>query len=69
FAKMKTLSGMTPNELIQVIRLKKAAKLLSDGELRVNEICCITGFNSPSYFAKCFRTQFGVLPKDFSKLQ
>jgi signal transduction histidine kinase/ligand-binding sensor domain-containing protein/CheY-like chemotaxis protein len=67
FAKMKTLSGMTPNELIQVIRLKKAAKLLSEGELRINEICFITGFNSPSYFSKCFRNQFGVLPKEFNR--
>lgn len=65
FAKMKSLAGMTPNELIQLIRLKKAAELLSEGELRINEICYKVGFNSPSYFAKCFQKQFGVLPKDF----
>lgn len=65
FAKMKSLAGMTPNELIQLIRLKKAAELLSGGELRINEICYKVGFNNPSYFAKCFQKQFGVLPKDF----
>lgn len=65
FAKMKSLAGMTPNELIQLIRLKKAAELLSGGELRINEICYKVGFNNPSYFAKCFQKQFGMLPKDF----
>lgn len=65
FAKMKSLAGMTPNELIQLIRLKKAAELLSEGELRINEICYKVGFNSPSYFSKCFQKQFGVLPKEF----
>ena len=65
FAKMKSLTGMTPNELIQLIRLKKAAGLLSENELRINEICYTVGFNNPSYFSKCFQKQFGVLPKDF----
>ncbi|KAB4443694.1 AraC family transcriptional regulator, partial [Bacteroides thetaiotaomicron] len=32
----------------------------------VNEICYMVGFNSPSYFSKCFQKQFGVLPKDFA---
>ncbi len=65
FVKMKSLAGMTPNELIQLIRLKKAVVLLSAGELRINEICYQVGFNSPSYFSKCFRKQFGKLPKEF----
>jgi AraC-like DNA-binding protein len=47
--------------------LKKAAWLLTQGEYRINEICFLTGFNTPSYFSKCFKKQFGVLPKDFLK--
>ena len=65
FAKIKTLANVTPNELIQIVRLKKAAALLSENKYRINEICYMVGFNSPSYFAKCFQKQFGVLPKDF----
>jgi len=65
FAKIKNLVGMTPNELIQLIRLKKAAELLATREFRINEICYQVGFNNPSYFSKCFHKQFGVLPKDF----
>ncbi|MDR2497630.1 MAG: response regulator [Tannerellaceae bacterium] len=66
FTKMKSLTGMTPNELIQLIRLKKAAELLAGKELRINEICYKVGFNNPSYFSKCFQKRFGMLPKDFA---
>jgi signal transduction histidine kinase/ligand-binding sensor domain-containing protein/DNA-binding response OmpR family regulator len=65
FAKVKLLADMTPNELIQLIRLKKAAQLLSTREYRINEICYLVGFNNPSYFSKCFQNQFGILPKEF----
>ncbi|MDH6304196.1 ligand-binding sensor domain-containing protein/signal transduction histidine kinase/DNA-binding response OmpR family regulator [Parabacteroides sp. PF5-5] len=65
FAKVKSLAGMTPNELIQLIRLKKAATLISEGQFRINEICYQVGFNNPSYFSKCFQKQFGLLPKEF----
>ncbi|WP_277466390.1 two-component regulator propeller domain-containing protein [Parabacteroides sp. PF5-6] len=65
FVKIKNLVGMTPNELIQLIRLKKAAELLLTKEYRINEICYQVGFNNPSYFSKCFQKQFGVLPKEF----
>lgn len=65
FAKIKQISGETPNKLIQSMRLKKAAELLGDGSHRVNEVCYMVGFNNPSYFAKCFQKQFGKLPKDY----
>ena len=62
---LKTLLGMTPNEYIRNERLKRAAHLLRQGGLTVNEVCYRVGFNSPSYFTKCFHAQFGVLPKNF----
>lgn len=65
FAKIKTLLGETPNELIQLMRLKRAAVLLSENKYRINEICYMVGFNNPSYFAKCFQKQFGIKPGDF----
>lgn len=63
--KIKGISELTANEYIRLIRLKKAAQLLEEGCYRINEICFLTGFNSSSYFAKCFQKQFGMLPKDF----
>jgi len=65
--KIKGISKLTPNEFIQLERLKKAAQLILSNEYRINEVCYIVGFNSSSYFAKCFQKQFGVLPKDFGK--
>lgn len=63
--KIKGLLDMTPNDYIRLERLKKAARLLQDGNNKINEVCYMTGFNTPSYFAKCFQKQFGILPKDF----
>lgn len=67
YRKIKGLLDMTPNDYIRLERLKKAALLLKEGECKINEVCYMTGFNSPSYFTKCFQKQFGVLPKDFVK--
>ena len=63
--KIKSIAQITPNEYIQLERLKTAAQLLQSGNYKINEICYIVGFNSSSYFAKCFQKQFGVLPKEF----
>ena len=65
YRKMKGVLDLTPNEYLRIERLKRAAQLLSEGKNRVTEICYMVGFNSPSYFSKCFLKQFGVLPKDF----
>ena len=67
YRKVKGLSGLTPNDFIRLVRLKKAVKLMQEGENRINEICYMVGFNTSSYFAKCFKHQFGILPKDFVK--
>lgn len=68
YNKIKILVDIRPNELIQLTRLKRAAELLQEGKYRVNEICYMVGFNSPSYFTKCFQKQFGVKPLDFNRL-
>lgn len=65
YRKIKGVLDLSPNEYLRLERLKKAAQLLREGESRVIEICYTVGFNSPSYFSKCFQKQFGVLPKDF----
>ena len=63
-AKIKTLADMTPNEMIQVVRLKRAYALLAEGRYLVNEVCYKVGFNNPSYFTKCFQKQFGIRPSE-----
>ena len=65
FAKLKVLGVSSPNEMIQLMRLKKAAQLLASKQYLVNEVCYMVGFNSPSYFSKCFVKQFGMKPSAF----
>jgi len=65
--KIKGISEFSPNDFIKIIRLKRAAELLQEGEYKINEICYLVGFSSTSYFSKAFKKQFGVLPKDFVK--
>lgn len=68
FNKIKSLCGVTPKEYVRIIRLKKAAEMLRTGDYRINEVGFLVGFNTPSYFSKCFMKQFGVLPGDYVKL-
>ena len=67
FAKIKTLADVTPNEMIQIVRLKRAAQLLHDGGYLVSEVGYMVGFSNPSYFSKCFQKQFGIRPADYMK--
>ncbi len=66
--KIKNITGITPNDYIKLIRLNKSAELLGSGKYRINEVCFLVGFNSPSYFSKCFYEHFGKLPKDFMQM-
>ncbi|MGN0188792.1 MAG: helix-turn-helix domain-containing protein, partial [Candidatus Cryptobacteroides sp.] len=65
FRKMKSLTGMTPNDFILSYRLDKAASMLKEGRWRINEISDMLGFSSPSHFAKVFKNKFGVSPKEW----
>jgi signal transduction histidine kinase/DNA-binding response OmpR family regulator len=67
FAKIKTLADITPNEMIQVVRLKRAAHLLQENKYSVSQVGYMVGFSNPSYFSKCFFKQFGIRPMDYMK--
>lgn len=64
--KLKSLSGYVPNELIKLVKLKHAAKLLQEGSHTIAEVAYLSGFNSPSYFSKCFLQQFQLSPKEYA---
>lgn len=66
YHKVKSITGQTPNNFIQTIRLKKAADmLLSDPTKNISEIAYHTGFNSSRYFSMCFKNHFGVQPSKY----
>lgn len=66
YRKIKSITGMSPNDYLKVFRLNKAAELLLENNHSIAEICDQVAFSSSSYFAKCFKAQFGVLPKDYA---
>ncbi len=67
YRKIKSTTGMSLNEFVRHIRLQKAEKLLKNSSFSVSEIIFQVGFTNHSYFAKCFKKQFGKTPKDYAK--
>ena len=67
YRKIKSLTNYSPNELLRIARLKRAASLLASSDMTVAEIGYEVGFSSPSYFAKCYKEQFGESPTDLLK--
>lgn len=67
YRKIKALTNYSPNELLRIARLKKAASLLASSEKTISEITYEVGFSSPSYFTKCYKEYFGESPTEFLK--
>lgn len=63
--RVKGVTGQTPNDYIRIVRLNKSAELLATGKYQIVEVCYMVGFNTPSYFSKCFQEHFHKLPKDY----
>ncbi|QMW05105.1 hybrid sensor histidine kinase/response regulator transcription factor [Spirosoma foliorum] len=62
--KVKTMTGLTPNELIRIVRLKRAAELLVTG-VSVSEVADRVGFDTPAYFSKVFKDQYHLTPSEY----
>lgn len=67
YDKISSLADVTPRELIQLSRLKKAAEYLAEGKYRVQEVSYMVGIPNTSYFSRLFQKQFGVRPSDFHR--
>ena len=67
YRKLSALTGHSPSAFIRSIRLKKAAQLIVQEYGNTSEIAYTVGFNSLSYFAKCFKDQFGVPPSAYNR--
>lgn len=65
YRKLKALTNYSPADLLRLFRLRRAKELLmADDEITVAEVAYKVGYSSPSYFAKCFKDQFGELPSE-----
>jgi signal transduction histidine kinase/ligand-binding sensor domain-containing protein/DNA-binding response OmpR family regulator len=65
YRKVRGLTGYTPKEYLRVVRMKRAAELLSDKQYTVSEVAYMVGLNDPFYFSRCFKTQFGISPSQY----
>jgi signal transduction histidine kinase/DNA-binding response OmpR family regulator len=65
YRKLKGLTGMTPVDFMKTQRMNRAVDLLLKGN-PIQDVSVQVGFTSASYFTKCFKQQFGVLPKDYT---
>lgn len=61
--RIKSLTGMTVNEYVRKHRLVKAMQLLHEGH-NATEVAMRCGFRSPSYFTRCFKAEYGILPSE-----
>jgi len=69
YRKIKAIANLTPVELINITRLKKAAELLADGENKIYEISYMAGFSSQSNFSRNFLKQFKMTPTEYMHLK
>jgi class 3 adenylate cyclase/TolB-like protein/tetratricopeptide (TPR) repeat protein len=65
--KISKITGLSASQFIRQVRLENAMELLKDGSWNVSEVSFKVGFNSTSYFIKCFREHFGYPPGEIGR--
>lgn len=65
YRKMQAMLGITPNDFVRNVRLKRAARLLDETDLPVNQVALMVGFKTPRYFSQYFKGMFGVTPSEY----
>lgn len=68
YRKITSLTGMSPNVLVKDYRLMKARELMKTQRFNIAQVTFDSGFTSPSYFTKCFKQKFGLLPMAYLEL-
>lgn len=66
YKKIKAMTGLSVNDFIKSLKMKKASELLLEGKLNVSEVAFAVGFSDRKYFSREFRKQFGKTPSDFA---
>lgn len=67
FRRIKAETGYNISEYLKEKRLVVAIELINSGQTNVEELSLSCGFNSSSYFCKCFKAKYGVPPKEYIK--
>ncbi|TLX78148.1 response regulator [Labilibacter sediminis] len=66
--KVKALTNQTCGDFVRSLRLKRAAFLLENHEVRISDLCYDVGFNDPKYFGKVFKKYYGSSPSEYARL-
>jgi DNA-binding response OmpR family regulator len=66
YRKLKAVLNLSASEFIRTLRLNHGARLIKEKAGNIAQISYAVGFNNPSYFAECFKKQFGVSPSKFN---
>jgi AraC-like DNA-binding protein len=67
YRKVKSVTGSSPVELLRTARLNRAYQILLTTDKSVSEVAYAAGFTAPSYFTKCFKEEYGMVPGDIRK--
>ena len=67
FNKLKSMTGLSPVEFIREMRIKRAAQLLEERQYNITEVTYMVGMNDSRYFAKCFKSTYGITPSEYRK--
>jgi AraC-like DNA-binding protein len=67
YRKVKALTGLSPVELLRKARLQRGLVLLQTTDKTISEVAYEVGFTAPSYFTKCFRDEYGIVPGESRK--
>ena len=69
YRKMKALTNLSASEFLRKVRMEHAAQLLKTNKFRVSEVTSIVGFSDADYFRECFKSQFGMTPREYIESQ
>lgn len=67
FKKLKSLTGIGPNDYLKSLRMQRAAELLDTGLYSMTDISYKVGISDPHYFSKCFKQKYGLTPTEWRK--
>lgn len=66
FKKLKSITGLSPVDLVKEIRLNKSIELIKNTDLNISEIAFAVGFRDSGYFGKCFKKKFKMTPREYT---
>ncbi|WP_338239293.1 hybrid sensor histidine kinase/response regulator transcription factor [Persicobacter diffluens] len=67
YKKIKAISGNTPSDFVNKIRVRKSCELLLQPEMMVSAVAAMVGYSDPKYYSRCFRKFMGASPKAYQE--